>query len=71
MAACPQCSGFKKIASRGPGGRGIVYSDCPCTKSKTPGRTASPYPVNYPPEVISALQQAGSAQRAALQTGEH
>lgn len=67
MAACPQCSGFKKIAGRGPGGRGIVYSDCPCTKSETPGRIASPYPVNYPPEVISALQQAGTAQRAALQ----
>lgn len=70
MAACSKCGGFGKIAGRGPGGKGIVYSDCPCQKTETPGRAAHPYPINYPPEVISALKQAGTAQRAALQLGE-
>lgn len=62
MAACDACGGMGKVLVRQ--GRLIGYTDCPgCSGT---GRVASPYPQNYPPEVVAALQMASQAQRRAV-----
>lgn len=68
MAVCQQCGGFLKITVRSPTGCGIRQVDCPCTQTQTPGKVPNQYAIEYPPEVIQALQQAGQLQRQALTT---
>jgi len=65
MQVCPQCSGFLSRMVKNPQGRGIISTPCECQSTETPGRVSSEGIV-YPPEVITALQQASVAQRGAL-----
>jgi len=68
MPACPKCSGMLKIPTMNHGsGPGILYLDCDCTQTETPGRVPHQRQIHYPPEVLRALQQAGQAQRDALE----
>ena len=66
MPACPKCSGMLKVPAKSATAPGIAYVDCDCVQTDTPGRVPHSIQINYPPEVIQALQQAGTAQQAAL-----
>lgn len=66
MPACTQCGGFKTILGKHPVTGQTTRLACPCTTTETPGRIPHTQQINYPPEVIQALQQAGQLQRDAL-----
>lgn len=66
MAVCTQCGGFLKINVRSRRGCGIQQVDCPCTQTQTPGREVNQHTVEYPPEVLAALRQAGNLRNQAL-----
>ena len=68
MAVCSQCGGFLRITVRSTNGCGLTQVDCPCTQTQTPWKEPHQHSIEYPPEVISALQQAGQLQRQALAT---
>ena len=67
MPACTHCGGFGKVTGIHPSTGKLAQLSCECQTTDTPGRVPHTHQIHYPPEVIQALQQAGNAQRQALQ----
>jgi hypothetical protein len=61
MPACPKCGGSGSVMARVRTGCGIASVPCECASSETPGKVPHEQRINYPPEVIAALQNAGAA----------
>lgn len=59
MAACAACGGMTKRLERNPDGPGLVMATCSACKGT--GKEEPPFRINYPPEVMAALQNASTA----------